>query len=497
MTDRYVRQNKYTLGGGPVATAAATVMGNSNLQANSDENIRQKKIDSVNNKQQQLKNVMTTIITSNNNNCNGTNFCSSNLQPQQDNFSTNRNALGDISNKSSTTNAAAVYHLQKNMIMSNNTNKLGFVVQQQQQTTTTTTINGNNTCIMEEEVSSSAPITEDDTESEEVEIDDDEEVDDDEQQQQTEIMAEVEEEEELEEEEEESIIDIDEFDSENTQLVSEYVKDIYAYLRQVEKQNRISGQFLQNKIVTSKMRAVLIDWLIQVHLKFHLLQETLYLCVQIIDAYLQVQDVPKMHLQLVGVTAMFVASKYEEMYVPAIDDFVYMTDNTYTKAEIRHMEISILKTLNFMFCKPLPLHFLRRFSKAGQADPKQHTLAKYFMELSLHDAEFSSWDPSYLAACSLCLSFRLLNGPQWTRQLEYYSCYKQTDLLTGIQKILLLVLTSSDSSYKYRAVYNKYSASKMMRISQIPELGRSHIRENVCPKFQEQLMLLHQQQQQQ
>ena len=78
------------------------------------------------------------------------------------------------------------------------------------------------------------------------------------------------------------------------------------------------------------------------------------------------QDVPKMQLQLVGVTAMFVASKYEEMYVPAIDDFVYMTDNTYTKSEIRLMEINILKTLDFMFGKPLPLHFLRRFSKAGQ-----------------------------------------------------------------------------------------------------------------------------------
>lgn len=75
-----------------------------------------------------------------------------------------------------------------------------------------------------------------------------------------------------------------------------------------------------------------------------------------------------MQLQLVGVTAMFVASKYEEMYVPAIEDFVYMTDNTYTKSEIRQMEINILKTLDFSFGKPLPLHFLRRFSKAGQVN---------------------------------------------------------------------------------------------------------------------------------
>lgn len=266
------------------------------------------------------------------------------------------------------------------------------------------------------------------------------------------------------------VIDIDEHDTENTQLVAEYVKDIYSYLATVEKQFRISPDFLEKKIVTSKMRSVLIDWLIQVHLKFHLLQETMYLCVQIIDAYLAAVDVPKMQLQLVGVTAMFVASKYEEMYVPAIDDFVYMTDNTYTKAEIRTMEISILKQLDFMFCKPFPLHFLRRFSKAGQADPKQHTLAKYFMELSLHCAEFSSLDPSYLAACSLCLSFKLLKGTEWNRTMEFYSSYKLDDLYSGMHKIAKLVLKSSDADYRYRAATNKYGTSKFLRISLLPEL---------------------------
>jgi G2/mitotic-specific cyclin-B2 len=271
--------------------------------------------------------------------------------------------------------------------------------------------------------------------------------------------------------------DIDEPDIENTQLVAEYVKDIYYYLNYMERKFRVSPTFLENKIVTTKMRSVLIDWLIQVHLKFHLLHETLYLCVQIIDAYLEAMDVSKMQLQLVGVTAMFVASKYEEMYVPAIEDFVYMTDNTYTKSEIRQMEISILKTLNFMFGKPLPLHFLRRFSKAGRADPKQHTLGKYFMELSLHDAEFSNMDPSYLAAASLCLSFRLLNGPAWNRQLEYYSTYTTSKLVAGMQKLAKLVLKSADLDYKYRAATNKYGASKFMRISLLPELTGSFIKE--------------------
>jgi hypothetical protein len=81
----------------------------------------------------------------------------------------------------------------------------------------------------------------------------------------------------------------------------------------------------------------------------------------IMSKFFKIEDVHKMELQLVGVTAIFLASKYEEMYVPTIDDFVFITDNTYTKAEIRRMEIKILQTLNFMFGKPIPLNFLPSF----------------------------------------------------------------------------------------------------------------------------------------
>jgi hypothetical protein len=59
------------------------------------------------------------------------------------------------------------------------------------------------------------------------------------------------------------------------------------------------------------MRAILIDWLIDVHLKFKLLPETLYITVGIIDRYLSLHTVARSKLQLVGITALFVASKYE------------------------------------------------------------------------------------------------------------------------------------------------------------------------------------------
>lgn len=70
---------------------------------------------------------------------------------------------------------------------------------------------------------------------------------------------------------------------------------------------------------------------------------------------------------------MLLASKYEEMYCPEIGDFVYITDNTYTKGEIRKMEALIFKNVNFSVGKPLCLHFLRRNSKAGEVSNLQVT----------------------------------------------------------------------------------------------------------------------------
>ena len=130
--------------------------------------------------------------------------------------------------------------------------------------------------------------------------------------------------------------------------------------------------------ILPKMRAVLIDWLIGVHLQFHLLQETLYTTVAILDRYLQhdVKKISRSKLQLVGVASMLIAAKYEEIYAPEVKDFVYITDRAYTERDVLKMEIRVLSVLNFNLGRPLPLHFLRRASKAGGVEAATHTLAK-------------------------------------------------------------------------------------------------------------------------
>lgn len=83
--------------------------------------------------------------------------------------------------------------------------------------------------------------------------------------------------------------DIDEEDGDNPQLVSEYAKDIYHYMMTLESQMPIRQNHLgKQPEVNGRMRCILVDWLVQVHQRFHLLQETLFLTVAILDRYLQV-----------------------------------------------------------------------------------------------------------------------------------------------------------------------------------------------------------------
>jgi len=283
----------------------------------------------------------------------------------------------------------------------------------------------------------------------------------------------------------ENVDDIDKDDAENPQLVVEYVNETYVYLRQLEKEQSVREDYL-NKAKTGtailpKMRAVLVDWLIQVHQQFNLLQETLYLTVTILDRFLQDAGtkVERKQLQLVGVSAMFIASKYEEMYAPEIGDFVYITDRAYSEAQIRAMEIKILTVLRFELGRPLPLHFLRRNSKAGNVDALIHTLAKYIMELTLVEYTMAHLQPSVIAAAALALSLKVFDQEDksirdlWTSTLNYYTSYSFDTIADTVQKLANLLLTTSKADLekaKLMAIRKKYEDKKLCKISCLSEL---------------------------
>ncbi|RKO95997.1 hypothetical protein CAUPRSCDRAFT_3574, partial [Caulochytrium protostelioides] len=240
-------------------------------------------------------------------------------------------------------------------------------------------------------------------------------------------------------------------------LVSEYVVEIFEYMKTLEMETLPNPHYMdEQKELHWKMRSILIDWLIEVHNKFRLLPETLYLAVNIIDRFLSNRVVSMVKLQLVGVTAMFIAAKYEEVIPPGLQNFTHVADGGYSEEEVLRAERYVLQVLDFGLHYPSPMSFLRRVSKADNYDIHTRTLAKYLMEITLLDHAFLPEPPSKIAAAGLFLARRMLSRGAWTPNLRHYSGYDEEALLPVATQMLNFLAGSQD----YEAVYKKY-ASRM------------------------------------
>ncbi|KAK9686907.1 G2/mitotic-specific cyclin [Basidiobolus ranarum] len=251
----------------------------------------------------------------------------------------------------------------------------------------------------------------------------------------------------------------DEFDP---LMVSEYVVEIFEYLRELEPQYQPNPEYIDNqKGLSWKMRSILVDWLIEVHQKFRLLPETLFFAINIIDRFLSQRVVSLVKLQLVGLTAMLIGAKVEEIMCPSIENFIYMADGGYTEEEVKKAERYILQVLGWNMSYPNPLNFLRRVSKADSYDVQTRTIAKYLMEVSLLDHRFLPYPPSQMAASGLYLARSILNRGSWDANLIHYSGYSEEELLPVVN----ILIDSLAKPVKYEAVFKKYSIKKLMRIS--------------------------------
>lgn len=189
------------------------------------------------------------------------------------------------------------------------------------------------------------------------------------------------------------------------------------------------------------MRAILVDWLIDVHLKFKLLPETLFLSVNLIDRYLTKKTVPRSKLQLVGVTALMISAKYEEIYPPTIKDYVYITDNAYVKDDLLAIETSILTVLDFDIQQTSCYRFMERYSKISKLDKKEFYLAQYMLELSLLDSKMNQFLPSEIAAAAVFTCMQIMRSSFDWDLMHEYTCYG-IDALKTSTKCLVTLLNS-------------------------------------------------------
>lgn len=170
------------------------------------------------------------------------------------------------------------------------------------------------------------------------------------------------------------------------------------------------------KEINENMRGILIDWLLDLHLKFKMFPETIFTIVTIIDRYLSKRMVSKSKLQLVGIAALYIAAKYEETYqVPEIRDLVHLSAKAFTKEQILEMEADIIKQLDFDLIVDSTYKFFSPLAKLAKLEPKNFCLAQYVLEMSLLDLKFAKYSPSILAASAIYLINKIRKrSPAWS-----------------------------------------------------------------------------------
>ncbi|KAM0839941.1 hypothetical protein ACQ4PT_059983 [Festuca glaucescens] len=261
--------------------------------------------------------------------------------------------------------------------------------------------------------------------------------------------------------------DIDKLDGDNELAVVDYIEDIYSYYKSAQHESRPVDYMGRQPEIDPNMRAILVDWLVEVAHKFELMPESFYLAIYIIDRFLSMQAVLRRELQLVGVAAMLIACKYEEIWAPEVNDLMVIADNAYSRQRILGMEKSILNRMSWNLTVPTPYVFLVRFVKAAGSDKELEHMVFFFAEMALMEYGLVSLCPSLVAASAVYAArCTLKKSPLWTETLKHHTSFSELQLMEPA-KILVNSHARAPQS-KLRAVFRKYAGDQFARVSLQP-----------------------------
>ena len=264
----------------------------------------------------------------------------------------------------------------------------------------------------------------------------------------------------------------------STQFKPDYSTSIFHHLLSTERNSLPSPSYMDNMQgdLSYPMRAILVDWLVEVAEEYHLQPQTLWLCVAYVDRFLAIQPVDRSRLQLVGVVCMLIAAKYWEIYPPTIDDFVYISDHTYDRAQVLSMERSVLQALRFQLTVPTAWEFGRRLSALCRMSDAEGHLMEYVMEAFMQEKDVLDWTPSIVAVSAAYLSLTTIGRPTSASALLCdVTGYEYRDIKECVRAMWALhvrlyvdkdgVVAAGTQGLK--AVKDKYASKKWSEVSQI------------------------------
>ncbi|KAJ7267715.1 hypothetical protein O6H91_19G001400 [Diphasiastrum complanatum] len=258
------------------------------------------------------------------------------------------------------------------------------------------------------------------------------------------------------------------------QMCSMYATDIYQHLRIAELKRRPVTNFMEviQHEINASMRGILVDWLVEVAEEYKLVPDTLYLTISYIDRFLSTNSVNRQRLQLLGVSCMLIAAKYEEICAPQVEEFCYITDNTYSREEVLEMERRVLNNLHFELTTPTTKTFLRRFIRAAQtaykiASLQLEFLGNYLTELTLVEYNFLQYLPSMVAASAVFLAKLTLDKDTlpWNITLQHYTGYRPSELKECVKALFDLQCNTKNCTLP--AIREKYRQHKFKCVANL------------------------------
>ncbi|PVH68925.1 hypothetical protein DL98DRAFT_627442 [Cadophora sp. DSE1049] len=257
-----------------------------------------------------------------------------------------------------------------------------------------------------------------------------------------------------------------EYVADHNEVVSEYKDEIFEYMRDLQDEMLPDHNYMSTKQrdthLNWQMRSRLILWLVEVHSRFRLREETLFLAINYIDRFLSLKEVFSNRLQLVTIVALSIAIKYEDRQGISMKSLQKLCGDSYAAEDFFEVEIYMLARLRYRLGWPGPLIFLRRINEIDEMEPRAGIMAKYLLEAVLPDKSFVAERPSMTAAAAYCLARCMLAIGEWTPLHVRISEYNYSQLYPLMVAILDWLNQPQES---YLAVFNKYCLWENLRVA--------------------------------
>lgn len=246
--------------------------------------------------------------------------------------------------------------------------------------------------------------------------------------------------------------------------LEEYRAAIDQHLLAKDAANPIRRDYMNNQPdINSKMRSILVDWLVDVHLKFELLPQTLHVAISLLDRYLQSTKITRTQLQLTGIACLMIASKIEEVYVPMVKDYLSVCDNAYNNKELLAMEGEILAAVDFNVLCPTPFTFLSGFAMKTELEDKLFYYAQFLLETALLEMGPLKHGGAVLAAASLFLTNKLFKRGGLPEDLTSAVGISEDQAKAGAKELFLCLQKSEKG--ELRAVSRKFSEPQFLEVA--------------------------------